>query len=62
MKLKQKFKYCFKQYLTTDSEDEKLEKVLDDFAIGFAEWLQYNYYADETIKQQLEIYKNQKGL
>jgi len=47
---------------TIEIAKEKEKQQIIDFAIGFAEWLQYNYYADETIKQLLEIYKKEKGL
>lgn len=39
---------------------EELEKVADEFAIGFAEWLNLNAYkfpTKTTTKELLEIYK-----
>lgn len=42
---------------------EELEKVADEFAIGFAEWININTYkfpTKTTTKELLEIYK--KGL
>ena len=54
---------------------EECEKIADDFAIGFAEWINENCfnqgygfynrnYKDEafTLKELLEIYKKEKGL
>jgi hypothetical protein len=56
-------------------QSEKLEKIADDFAIGFAEWFELNsiyngsefliYIEDNKqykIQQFLEIYKKEKGL
>jgi hypothetical protein len=65
--------YNFK--LTVDSA-EKLEKIADEFAIGFAEWVNenYEYYHGDgeyhsasknkwyKAKELLEIYKKEKGL
>ena len=39
-----------------------LEKIADEFAIGFAEWSQYRCIQKEDLKSQLEIYKKVKGL
>ena len=52
---------------------EKYEKIADEFAIGFAEWIwgncfnifndRFNYKDDEySLKELLEIYKKEKGL
>jgi len=56
--------YNFK--LTVDSA-KKLEKIADEFAIGFAEWCLESLLNGEepkadTIKELLEIYKKEKGL
>jgi len=80
MKLREKFEpYAYfcdgnnsmeRQYQREDNAVE-CEKVADEFAIGFAEWLQSN--AADTlistfngkwigIKDVLEIYKKEKGL
>ncbi len=63
MTLKEKFK----QWLDTDPRlqirEVPLEIIADDFAIEFAEWLikrQTKYF--ESLKELLEIYKNEKGL
>lgn len=80
MTLKEKFKkqkiyinpYDFK---LTKEGVESFEKIAEDFAIGFAEWMRKNtiyngseYYAYIGNSQQyklnklLEIYKKEKGL
>ena len=44
---------------------EICEKIADEFAIGFAEWLNvnsYKYPTKTTTKELLEIYKKEKGL
>jgi hypothetical protein len=45
---------------------EECEKIADDFAIGFAEWLieKEREYTNRIIrgKELLEIYKKEKGL
>ena len=45
----------------------KLEKIADEFAIGFAEWLLIIYNEDiiydaYSKEELLEIYKQEKGL
>jgi len=37
------------------------EKIADEFAIGFAEWLQKND-GSASYKELLEMYKKEKGL
>ena len=62
MTLKKKFKEILTAFWINDWED-KCEKVADDFAIGFADWLikrETKYF--ESLKELLEIYKNEKGL
>ena len=39
--------------------------IADEFAIGFAEWLNVNFkfdFTDNAFKELLEIYKKEKGL
>jgi hypothetical protein len=38
-----------------------LEKITEEFAIGFAEWLQKND-GSASYQELLEIYKKEKGL
>ena len=49
--------YDFK--LTKESV-ENFEKIAEEFAIDFAEWLLKNYDGIKSVKEQLKIYK--KGL
>ena len=62
MTLKEKFEEILIAFWTNEWESE-CEKVTDEFAIGFADWLikrQTNYF--ESLKELLEIYKDEKGL
>lgn len=72
MTLREKFRSAlpFNNY----RDSVKLEKIVDTFSIGFAEWLRRNYYSfgdswmpfdslkggKFTNKQLLEIYKKEK--
>jgi len=48
--------------------EEDCEKIADDFAIGFAEWIVNDWEKDERwtkisdTKELLEIFKKEKGL
>jgi hypothetical protein len=74
MTLKEKFKEILTAFWINDWEDE-CEKVADDFAIEFAEWLEDSIYKENnfikmdvvkrikyTTKELLEIYKEEKDL
>jgi len=59
MKLREQIKLCV--------DNDQLEKIADDFAIGFAEWYFIETFISDnsvelTTKQLLEIYKQEKGL
>jgi len=59
--------YCdIKCTILSDTELDRIEKIADEFAIGFAEWLieKEREYPNRIIrgKQLLEIYKKEKGL
>ena len=41
---------------------EIIEQIADDYAIKFAYWLLTEKDETKTIKELLEIYKNEKGL
>jgi len=60
MKLRERFLKLYphqtENYLDID-ESILCEKIADDFAIGFAEWVLKNYDGVKSIKQLLEIYK-----
>jgi hypothetical protein len=50
-----------------NAQIEANQKEIDEFAIGFAEWLIYMYkegilYYSHSNKELLEIYKKEKGL
>jgi hypothetical protein len=62
MTLKEKFKEILTAFWIDNWEDE-CEKIADEFAIGFADWLikrETKYF--ESLKELLEIYKKEKGL
>lgn len=63
MKLKDKFLELLKDYNPAfkNTESKGCEKIADDFAIGFAEWLS-DWHTKERLKELLEIYKKEKGL
>lgn len=63
MTLKEKFWNIIKKPQT--DRPSECEKIADDFAIGFAQWIKENSYKwveETTIEQFLEIYKKEKGL
>ena len=68
MKLRDKFEQWF-----IHDEDEHYEgmvetvaieheKIADDFAIGFAEWVECSKTYYTPMKELLQIYKKEKGL
>ena len=66
MKLKEKFEEILIAFWTSEWESE-CEKVADEFAIGFADWIRVcklkgRPYDFENIKELLEIYKDEKDL
>jgi hypothetical protein len=66
MTLKEKFKEILTAFWISNWEDE-CEKVADEFAIGFANWIRVcklkgRPYDFENIKELLIIYKEEKGL
>jgi hypothetical protein len=65
MTLKEKFIDAFKSGKRFDIQNA--EKIADEFAIGFAEWLLIIYNEDiiydaYSKEELLEIYKKEKGL
>ncbi len=58
--------YCdIKCTMLSENELDRLEKITDEFAIGFAEWICEKAevpYIKETMNGTLEIYKKEKGL
>lgn len=66
MTLKEKFEEILIAFWTSEWECE-CEKVADEFAIGFADWirvckLKQRPYNFDNIKELLEIYKDEKDL
>ena len=67
MTLKEKFEEILIAFWTSEWESE-CEKVADEFAIGFAEWLDdirildNGVYALNSYEELLEIYKKEQGL
>jgi hypothetical protein len=64
MTLKEKFKEILTAFWTSEWESE-CEKVADEFAIGFGEYIDSLTAEDMgtlSIKELLEIYKKEKGL
>ena len=66
MTLKEKFKEILIAFWTSEWESE-CEKVADEFAVGFAEWLLIIYNEDiiydaYSKEELLEIYKKEIGL
>ena len=73
MTLRDKFRKADRFSVTKISLDIKCEKIADDYAIEFAEWveklrdsdidsLDYAFWLDNTSKELLEIFKKEKGL
>jgi hypothetical protein len=64
MKLQSKFLKLYHSFTISDEWEGSLqadaEKIAEEFAIGFAEWLLVKKYSD--LKELLEIYKKEKGL
>lgn len=63
-----KEKMYFDCTLNTDEQAEKNEKIADEYAIEFAEWILENRAKNvllrnnPTTKELLEIFKKEKGL
>ena len=71
MTLKEKFdnvEIMFENQIGSLKYDElseasnKCEKIAEDFAIGFAEWVNCSKTYYTPMNQLLEIYKKEKGL
>jgi predicted nucleotidyltransferase len=65
MTLKEKFVKTYRKVFSVENLAEECEKIADEFAIEFAEWLNvnaYKYPTKTTTKELLEIYKKEKGL
>jgi hypothetical protein len=66
MTLKEKFDETL-TYLESKRKVSECEKITDEFAIGFADWIRVckmkgRFYDFENTQELLEIYKEEKGL
>jgi hypothetical protein len=63
MSLKQKFFDVYTKYYKKSNELDKMVEVADDYAIEFAEWVEwYDFDGFKSKKELLEIFKKEKGL
>ncbi len=67
MKLKEKFSELLPLYNVNNNKSIQCEKISDDYAIEFSEWVLLRHYLklvkkDTTSKELLEIFKKEKGL
>ena len=65
MKLKDKIECTLERHVKLkENQSENIEKIVEDFAIGFTEWIirTRTYNAGLDAKHLLKMYKNQKGL
>jgi len=69
MTLKEKFENVLHNWIDKDYNRQHVanecEKVAEDFAIGFAEWINFNFklaFSNKAFKELLEIYKKEKEL
>ena len=53
---------CYNDEPEKYNHTNKLIKIAEEFAIGFAEWLLKKYDGVKSVKELLEIYKKEKGL
>ena len=69
MTLKEKFENVMHNWINEDYDRKhvasELEIDADEFAIGFAEWLNFNFkldFSDKAFEELLVVYKKEKGL
>jgi hypothetical protein len=53
---------CYNDEPEKYNHTNKLIKIADEFAIGFAEWVECSKTYYTPMKELLEIYKKEKGL
>ena len=61
MTLKEKFVGADRYSIRKTTLADRCEQIAEEFAIGFAEWLQKND-GSASYKELLEMYKKEKGL
>jgi len=59
MTLKKQFQTLFNNTVVNENRVDKSEKIADEFAIGFAEWVTQ---AELPLKELLEQFKKEQGL
>ena len=68
MTIKEKFIKSYRKVFSVENLAEEAEIIADEFAIGFAEWLEKSGYlmclirGSKPTKELLQIYKKEKGL
>jgi len=53
------------QYEDSGYREKQLQKEKDEFAIGFAEWINFNFkldFSDKAFEELLLVYKKEKEL
>ena len=63
MTLKEKLRNSLTGHLSDEKTEVDVniaEKIAEEFAIGFAEWLLKKYDGFKSVKELLEIYKKEK--
>jgi hypothetical protein len=61
MTLREKFEVVLVFTLSRELHNEKCEKIADDYAIEFAEWLK-DKPRSQFNRESLELFKKEKGL
>lgn len=65
MTLKEKLRHSLTGHLSDEKTEVDVniaEKIAEEFAIGFAEWLIKNYDGIKSVKEQLNHFKKERGL
>ena len=66
MTLKEKIKKLNLSTWISSEDTKKLEKIAEDFAIDFGEWLDYTFQNNDlvfgSVETLFELYKKEKGL
>lgn len=65
MKLKDKIECTLERHVKLkENQSENIEKIVEDFAINFAEWITNSSIKNTDLPMaiKLKMYKNQKGL
>jgi hypothetical protein len=60
MTLKEKFKDIIDDSITYKQQEDSFVQLAEEFAIGFAEWVECSKIYYTPVKELLEIYKKEK--